>query len=351
MRTESVSTVYKERDKLYTMHFCFAFVSRTWDLGIVLLIASITNSSLFVVSLIGFMSAFFVFLMMPQVGKIMDKCNRLLVVQGALVLKAFLVCVVYVWCYQFVSSSLDHIVNWKLYVIPILVALVAVCFATVTQSIEKDWIVVLSCGDSTWLSVTNSSMSQIDLVCATIAPVFTGVLFGQLETKVVVLVLLSTNLLATACLMWFLRSVYISWPALSIQIKPPQSSTADGGSTSSSLVDAFLQSGCAGTLISYSMLYLTCLSYGSLMIVYLRWAGVKAEYIGFARGGAAVIGCIGAAAFPYIKTKLGLSLTAQLSILCQSILVVLATWTFFWSDRRLALVVLMCTLVTVVPAY
>ncbi len=33
----------------------------------------------------------------------------------------------------------------------------------------------------------------------------------------------------------------------------------------------FINSGCCGMMIAYSFLYLTVLSFGSLMIVYLRW--------------------------------------------------------------------------------
>lgn len=33
----------------------------------------------------------------------------------------------------------------------------------------------------------------------------------------------------------------------------------------------FIHSGCCGMMVAYSFLYLTVLSFGSLMIVYLRW--------------------------------------------------------------------------------
>ena len=39
---------FDNRRVLFVMHFCFAFVSRMWDMGIVLLIAELTNNSLFV---------------------------------------------------------------------------------------------------------------------------------------------------------------------------------------------------------------------------------------------------------------------------------------------------------------
>ncbi|OYY06532.1 MAG: hypothetical protein B7Y70_16305, partial [Rhizobiales bacterium 35-68-8] len=41
----------------------------------------------------------------------------------------------------------------------------------ITMGLEKDWVVVLSNGNSEWLSKTNSIMTQIDLACNAIAPI------------------------------------------------------------------------------------------------------------------------------------------------------------------------------------
>lgn len=347
---------YNERDKLYLMHFCFAFVSRMWDLGIVLIVAALTNNSLYLVSMMGFLSSLTIFVLMPSIGHIMDTSDRLLVVQCALIAKVSLASIVYYRCYCFESTASAS--NWEMYCIPVLVSFVAVCFSVENQSIEKDWIVVLSRKDSTWLAVTNSTMSQIDLVCATIAPVLTGVLFGFLTMKHVILVLMSTNAVATLCLMWFLRSLYYSWPDLAVKGQPSESERSNESVASSNgaaaatavgwsdFLTAFLQCGCTGVLFSYSLLYLTCLSFGSIMITYLRSAGVQTELIGAARGGAAVLGCIGAAAYPAVRNYLGLYLTAQVAIGVQAALAVMAASTFFWTDRRCALIALMCSLVS-----
>ena len=44
------------------------------------------------------------------------------------------------------------------------------CFSTIKQSLEKDWLVVLSNNNTEWLTETNSVMTQIDLLCNTAAP-------------------------------------------------------------------------------------------------------------------------------------------------------------------------------------
>ena len=42
-----------------------------------------------------------------------------------------------------------------------LFAITAVCFSTIYQSVEKDWLVVLSDGNTDWSTNTNAVMSQI----------------------------------------------------------------------------------------------------------------------------------------------------------------------------------------------
>ena len=46
----NLGVAYSQRWLLYIMHFCFAFVSRMWDMGVALLVAELTNNSLFFVA-------------------------------------------------------------------------------------------------------------------------------------------------------------------------------------------------------------------------------------------------------------------------------------------------------------
>jgi hypothetical protein len=78
------SEPFQNRKQLYLMHFFFAFVSRMWDMGIVLLVAQLTNNSLFLVAVTGLLSALAVFLFMTTVGAWLDKTNRITAVRVAL---------------------------------------------------------------------------------------------------------------------------------------------------------------------------------------------------------------------------------------------------------------------------
>lgn len=72
--------VHEELEKTTTpillMHICFAFVTRMWEFAIVLLLAELTNNSLFVVSFSQFLSSFAIFTLMPFAGRWLDRTDR-----------------------------------------------------------------------------------------------------------------------------------------------------------------------------------------------------------------------------------------------------------------------------------
>ena len=61
------------------------------------------------------------------------------------------------------------------------------CFSSITLTIEKDWVVILSAGDSEWLAHTNSVMSQIDLLCESLGPALMGLIFMSVQLNVAAL--------------------------------------------------------------------------------------------------------------------------------------------------------------------
>lgn len=152
---------FENRSLLYLMHFFFAFVSRMWDMGIILLIAELTNNSLFLVAVTGLCSAMAIFLFMGSIGSFLDRTNRLVAVRLSLLTKVLAVSVSYFVCAYLNSSTTagtdaDHLNDpFKrnlLFTLPVLGAVASISFCAITQSIEKDWIVVLSDKDPRWLS-------------------------------------------------------------------------------------------------------------------------------------------------------------------------------------------------------
>ena len=201
---------FTEKWLLYTQHFFFSFVSRMWDMGIVLLIAELTDNSLFFVALAGLLGSLGIFALMANIGAWLDTTDRLESVKTALIVKITAVSMAYLLCAMFGKEDTKVVA----YTLPFLCAITAVAFKTITQSVEKDWLVVLSDGDGVWLSSTNSVMTQIDLTCNTAAPAVTGIIFATFHKSVTAMVLLACNAIATVFLWYFVHYLYRSWPSL-----------------------------------------------------------------------------------------------------------------------------------------
>lgn len=66
----------KSTKPILLMHTCFAFVTRMWEFAIVLLLAELTNNSLFIVSFSQFLSSFAIFSLSPRAGQWLDSSDR-----------------------------------------------------------------------------------------------------------------------------------------------------------------------------------------------------------------------------------------------------------------------------------
>jgi hypothetical protein len=321
---------FQETWILYCMHTSFSFVSRVWDMGIILLLADLTNNSLFIVAIAGFMSAGLSVMFGGPMGAVIDRTNRLTVMHVALIVKLAAVTVGYSISAVMmderaaVEKTVDSTGEPKvyhagiiIYAIPVAVAVANFAFSMIVLSMEKDWIVVLSSHNKEWLSQLNSNLSQIDMACMAIAPVFTGWIFAEWSGSFVAIFLLSSNAVVTLIFFLFVRRVYFAFPPLwlrsgksSTACKPPaeteKTPLLDGpGSSSDSpgavhvdsdpidcycwyfkcfCRDFFENSGnCGGLMLSYSCLYMTVLSFGTLMTVYLYGAGMSLYWIGILR--------------------------------------------------------------------
>jgi len=361
----SASTIMSNNDKqqyhqlgqnyqLYFMHFCFAFTSRMWDMAITLLIAELTNNSLKLVAMAGLMSSALTLVAMPKIGNWLDKVNRLKAAKITLFYKLTSVSLAYILCaYLNQTTGVVSTINSKLkillfYLLPVLYSIAGVSFASITQQIETDWLVVLANKDENWLRSTNAFMSQIDLGCKALAPAITGLLFAKYSQSKVSIMLVGFSTLVTILFYQFINGLYSKFPNLAkkesdISVSNKDNSKNqtndnnenvvflgkewDTNKTIGKLLNAlkhFSTSGCAGLMVSYSFLYLTVLSFGSLMTVYLRSTGMSQYWIGTFKGLAALTEFTGAALFPYFSTKFGDWKTGYFSIWYQFTFVLIA---------------------------
>eukprot|EP01031_Cornospumella_fuschlensis_P026125 gene26125-31546_t len=320
-------------------------------MGIVLMIAHVTNNDLKIVALAGFMSTVSVFLFMGSIGHYLDATNRLSAAYAALTVKIIVVTLAYCVC-AFLAEEPFYSSKF-IYFLPCASAVASLCFNALNQSVEKDWVVVLADKDSAWLTTTNSTMSQIDLACASFAPALTGYLFETCSLAGVAVILLLTNGLSAFGLMVLLRYLYGSFPALAVrelqESKIAQSQSEINDDVDSLATDSpppsncsclirmlgleeFANCGCAMVMVAYAFLYMTVLSFGSLMTVYLRFAGMPDSTF---RGLSALSGFLGACSFPFVNAYMGLYSTGQLSLTYQCFLVCVAAVSFFVCSDQL----------------
>lgn len=284
---DTKSQSFRHRYKLYAMHCCFTFISQTWSSCITFFLAALTNNSIFIVSFTGFVSALATLLLSPRIGQWADRNDRLKVVQIAIGVKIVGITGAYILCSILLSSAAatdEDVVKDPnqtqksypavVYLIPLFVSLTQVAYNTLTICIEKDWIVVLSGNSTQWLTQTNSIMTIIDLSSSSLAPFFAGILFSELNLSILSCILLATNLVCSICLVMFLREIYYSWPLLHIRKKEEEIVLLETSKRSISTCDTlflkkmwfeFSRSGCLLVMISFSCLFLTVLSFGSIM--------------------------------------------------------------------------------------
>lgn len=347
-----------QKNQLYFMHFSFAFTSRMWDMAIILLIADITNNSLKITAISGLMSSALSLIMMPKIGIWLDNVDRLKAAKTTLFYKFISISLAYLLCaylsYQSGLAVIDSKIRLSLfYLLPILYSIASVSFATITQQIETDWLVVLANKDENWLRDTNSFLSQIDLGCKAAAPAVTGLLFAKFSQSNVSLLLVGINTIVTAMLYKLLSGLYNKFPNLTNKKQSEKKELKDKNNFGLQVDDdnvlflnkewdsknfigkflnsfkSFATSGCAGLMVAYSFLYLTVLSFGSLMTVYLRSTGMNQSLIGTFKGLAALTEFSGAAMFPFFSRKFGDWKTGYFAIWYQFIFVLLAASSIF----------------------
>ena len=346
-----------QKNQLYFMHFSFAFTSRMWDMAIIFLIAELTNNSLKITAMSGLMSSALSLIAMPKIGTWLDKVDRLQAAKTTLFYKFTSISLAYLLCAYLSYKSRLSAVGSSLqlglfYFLPVLYSIASVSFATITQQIETDWLVVLANKDENWLRDTNAFLSQIDLGCKAAAPAVTGLMFAKFTQSNVSLLLVGFNTLVTAMLYKLLSRLYHEFPNLANRVSEQKVVTADKDSgqrddddnivflgkewDSKTVIGKFFNnfksfatSGCAGLMVAYSFLYLTVLSFGSLMTVYLRSTGMNQSLIGTFKGMAALTEFGGAALFPFFSRKFGDWKTGYVAIWYQFIFVLLAASSMF----------------------
>lgn len=203
----------------------------------------------------------------------------------------------------------------------------------------------------TWLSQTNTSMTQIDLLCQFVGPAIAGIyvsIFDDANPSNSIEVELSHwyNLSYGAIFIGFLnliclyieysctKSIYNSIPALSI--KEGNNEISRKSCSIFQMLDGlslYMKQPIAAGGIALALLYLNVLSFGGLMTGYLIWVGVPLSVIGIFRSISSIIGILGTVAFHISSYSHGLAKTGMWSITFQFACLSLSVISFLFQNH------------------
>lgn len=326
---------------LYLSHALSAWGDRMWEFAIVLLMIQIMPNTLLLSALFGFTEAATRVFAGPLVGDWVDHTNRLRVVKVSLMIGNGSIVLAAVLIVMLLQDSVRQDGSfWFLVVLLLLLgALSSVGSLGTNLAVEKEWVKIMCAGDSMMLSKTNSFMRRIDLICKLVAPIFVGIVISSAGGLAGTILIGVWNLLSM-----FPEYIVLTWtyrviPALQT---PKPDNSDDQASLISKALSIFtsLKSGWKmyqrlsvfRPAFALGMLYLTVLSFGSIMTAYVYTRGMDEAHLAIARGGGAIFGLLGTFGFPILSQRFGINKTGLISIWMQvSMLSFCVISTFFSS--------------------
>lgn len=381
-----VGDARRARQALYGSHFLSTWGQRAWEFLVGLVMLEIHPSSLLLVSIFGLCDAAAVVLFGPAVGLFVDSMPRLkaactmYIVQNTAVAVSAASCLTLVlnWgSLAYPSSSTETtsgtllpsphhgLAYWVFVVIAILAGSISSIGALgATLCVEREWTKTLSGTDSVQLASMNAVMKRIDLTCLIASPIGVGLLMAyRLDAAIIGVLVWNVAAWIPECSL--LKRAQNASPVLATP-KPSFSGADSSGTTANgnnnntnrrSGSDAFVPneyrssklgscwanlkvveriqtqlSGWAAYIhqpaapaaLSLALLYLTVMSFGTLMTAYLKWSGIKEAELSIYRGVGALSGIAATLVFPTLQKKWGLIPTGAAAIWAQLICLVLA---------------------------
>ncbi len=328
---------------VYTAEFISAFGDRMWQFAIPLLYMDVWQDTLLPTVAYYFILNISLFFLLPIAGKWVDTQPRLRLMMTTIIVDN--VCVVascfLLFCTTFYLDDQRRL--WLIFLGILIVCIPGEIMVRVGSiCLEKDWVPVISATDQYRLTLMNSRLTVIDLSCKFLAPMAFGFAMQFVSTQSVTrirlgaLLVVGYNLITALPEIYFVGRLYSSCPALAAPHARPgdlddaADAKAAGSNGAASAVgstgdesESAAICGCFGlscqtgdfwaswrlfrkhpialASVSFSALYGTVLSPGSLLIAYLKWVGVEESLLGASIGGGALMGGLGAWLFPLMR--------------------------------------------------
>ena len=349
----------KTKHLLYCSHFLSSWGDRMWNFAVPLFLVSLQSFDLKLPAAYGLATTATVIVFGPMVGDWIDHTARLLAIKITLAVQHTFVIVnsVLLLIYFFKDETVSDTNLMFVQVSTIVLR----CVSNLASSsraiiIQKDWVVVVSAGDSDFLADLNSWMRRIDLITKCIAPPLCGIFFLKLHHIGGLIFIASWNLVSMILEYLFLKKVYKSIPQLAVKknlstedvrdeksiiekhdqeatvfiskvkevqteftdfnVETKTSNTKDRGNIFSSIYNSllslktgwkiFFSQHIALPCLGYSFYYLTVLGFGTIITSYAYSQCFSELLLGILTTAAALSGVIATFIYPRLRRKVGL---------------------------------------------
>ncbi|KAK9722477.1 hypothetical protein K7432_002666 [Basidiobolus ranarum] len=239
--------------------------------------------------------------------------------------------------YNFANDSDKSVIYGVFGVIVLFASVLKVATISLSIAIDRDWVVILTKGNSSALTTVNTNMRRIDLISKFATPL----LFGFLSTSQGVIFCVGLtgfwNLASMIPEFLIIRHVYKLVPELS-QSKVLEEEHSDEKNNTDSKMGVLSRFYHAS--LAYSMIYMSVLSIAGTMVSYLSWKGYSEYVIGIMRSLMTALAFLGTFVMPIMKRFLGVYRTARASIWIEVASLIPVIVSFFLAQNKLSAVLL-----------
>ncbi|KAI0790878.1 Ferroporti-1 [Abortiporus biennis] len=324
---------------LLIQHFSNSWGLRTAEFAVYLFLITSFPDSLLPASVFGFITTGVAIFLSGWTGHQVDTRHNLKLVQTCIIIIKLAACGMYVP--SLIMFSYGHSSNTNLWSQPIgpvmfTIIVLAGCVhklagTAISVSIERDWVTTISQDSSQHLTVLNTYMRRIDLLCKLLAPLFVSLLTAAISYKFAAYFLCGVELSCLGFELLWIQIVYKRFPMLkTAQDLKDVALRRNDNTTNSTLhssplnmrtVKSRINTSLKQTFIdwkefmthpiflssaSISFLYLTVLSFDGTMLSYLKAQAYSDPFLAGMRGINVIAGLLGTMLMPLMERKLGL---------------------------------------------
>jgi len=321
----------KARMAMYASHGLSMWGQRAWEFLVGLVMIEIYPSSLFLVALFGICDSAAVTLLSPYVGYLVDSLPRykaacsMYLLQNVSVLTSGVGCSLLLWRKSEVPGNAFFFHGM------IAMSILAACLSSLgatgaSISVEREWTKTLCRGNDSDLAAVNAVMKRVDLLCLIASPIVIGLFMTHFGAMTAIIFFCSWNIVSWPFECWFLHLARQSSPWLKERKSESECHVnfpKIGMPWLTGLL-VYFQQPFTASAFALALIYLTVMSFGTVMTGYLAWTGVSEFKLSIFRGLGAVSGVCATLAFPMLYRNQGLQRSGLLGIWVQFISLLLS---------------------------